>query len=134
MTIVQRTLTVTLALSVLIFTCELIRRKRLREEYSLLWILTGLVIMASALFPEVLYIVSELVGLHHLTTMLLITFLFLLAIVLHYSTVISEHAERETALAQRMAILEWKLYEVGEAKGARAEERGEHGYHAEGAS
>ncbi len=134
MTIAQRTLTVTLALSVLIFTCELIRRRRLREEYSLLWILTGCVIMASALFPEGLYIVSELVGLHHLTTMLFITFLFLLAIVLHYSTVISEHAERETALAQRMAILEWKLSQAGEAREAGAEGKGEYGYRVEGTS
>lgn len=123
MSILQRALVVALALGVLAFTVELIRRRRLREEYSLLWILTGIVILAFALFPRALYMVSELLGLHHLTTMLLITFLFLLTIVLHYSTVISQHAERETQLAQRLAILEWKLRLFKEAKGPAAEEK-----------
>ena len=111
MTVLQRVLVVALALSVLTFTVELIRRRKLRDEYSLLWLLTGIVLLAFALFPGMLYAVSELLGLHYLTTMLLITFLFLLSIVLHFSTVISQHAERETELAQRLAILEWKLNE-----------------------
>jgi len=74
--------------------------------------LTGTVLLTFALFPGLLYAISDLLGLHHLTTMLLVTFLFLLAIVLHFSTVISQHARRETELAQRLAILEWKLDKV----------------------
>ena len=124
MTLLQRVLVVTLAMGILGCTVELIRRRKLREEYSLLWILTGSVILAFSLFPRALYVVSELLHLHHLTTMLLIIFLFLLAIVLHFSTVISQHAERETELAQRLAILEWKLQEFEEGKRPIVEEKG----------
>lgn len=123
MTILQRALVVALALGVLAFTVELIRRRKLREEYSLLWMLTGIVLLAFALFPRLLYAVSELLGLHYLTTMLLITFLFLLAIVLHFSTVISQHAERETELAQRLAILEWKLRKFRRERAVAEEKR-----------
>ena len=114
MTVLQRALILALGLGMLAFTVELIRRRKLREEYSLLWMLTGIVLLAFALFPGLLYVISASLGLHHLTTMLLIAFVFLLAIVLHFSTVISQHAERETELAQRSAILEWKLQQLEE--------------------
>ncbi len=109
MTILQRFIVTLLALVILTVTVELIRRRKLKEEYALLWILTGIVILFFSVFPGILYFISELVGLHHLTTIMLITFLFLLIIVLHFSTVISRLNERETELAQHFAILEWKL-------------------------
>ncbi len=123
MTIVQEALILVLSLVVLASTVELIRRRKLREEYALLWILTGIVILVFALFPGVLYFISKLLGLHHLTTMLLISFLFLLAIVLHFSTVISKLTDRETKLAQRLAILERKLYELRKKKEPAEEEK-----------
>ncbi len=122
MSIVQRILVFTLSLGILFFTVELIRRKKLREEYALLWILTGVVVIGFAMFPSVLYYISEVFGLHHLTTLLFITFIFLLVIVLHFSTVISRHSDRETELAQRLAMLEWKFSDLKNKKQADTEE------------
>ena len=124
MTLVQRILILVLSLGILAFTIELIRRRRLREEYALLWILTGAVILVFAMFPRMLYFLSELYGLHHLTTLLFVTFLFLLTIILHYSTVISRITERETELAQRLAIVEWKLQELAKPDDGREAEGG----------
>ena len=112
MTILQRVLVVALALGVLTFTVELIRRRKLREEYSLLWLLTGMVLVAFALYPQPLYILAALLHLHYLTVLLLVPFLFLLGIILHYSTVISRQHGRETGLAQKLAIIEWRLKEL----------------------
>lgn len=124
MTLVQRILILVLSLGILAFTIELIRRRRLREEYALLWLLTGSVILVFAMFPRILYFLSELYGLHHLTTLLFVTFLFLLTIILHYSTVISRITEQETELAQRLAIVEWKLQELAKPNHGREAESG----------
>jgi len=109
MTLLQRALLALMGVGLMLFTFELIRRRRLREEYSLLWLLTGVMVLAFVVFPEVLYRISEILHLYHLTTMLLVTFLFLGGIVLHYSTVISEISERETELAQQVALLTWQV-------------------------
>jgi hypothetical protein len=101
-----------MGMALMLFTIELIRRRRLREEYSLLWLLTGIVLLTFVLFPDILYRISEMLVLHHLTTMLLVTFLFLLLIVFHYSTVISQVSERETELAQQVALLIWQLEQL----------------------
>lgn len=112
MVLIQRLLLSGLGLVLLLSTIELIRRRRLREEYSLLWLLTGCVVLGFALFPEALYQVSALLHLHHLTTMQFVVSLFLLLIILHYSTVISQISERETELAQQVAMLTWQVEQL----------------------
>ena len=121
MTILQRAVLALLSAVLLLFTLELIRRRRLREEYSLLWLLTGIVVALFVIFPEVLYWISLALQLHHLTTMLMVTFLFLLMIVLHYSTVISQISERETELAQQVALLTWQLERMAQEQGLDAQ-------------
>ena len=116
MTFLQRIVVAILGLVLLFLTVELIRRRRLREEYSLLWLLTGVVVLVFVVFPEVLYGISEALQLHHLTTMLLVTFLFLLFIVLHYSTAISQISERETELAQQVALLTWQVERLSQVQ------------------
>ena len=116
MVIIQRILLVGLSMFILFATFELIRRRRLREEYSLLWLLTGAIILIFALFPDALYQISALLHLHHLTTMQFVVSLFLLLIVLHYSTVISQISERETELAQQVAMLTWQVEQLSSAQ------------------
>ncbi|NIV28477.1 MAG: DUF2304 family protein [Anaerolineae bacterium] len=116
----QRVVIAAMGGGIILITFEMIRRRKLKEEYSLLWFLTGCVILLFSVFPGVLYWLSAQLHLHHLTTMLLVTAAFLLSIVLHYSTVISRLSEHEKELAQKVAILSWQL-----ERGRRAmEERG----------
>ena len=91
---------------------ELIRRRRLKEEYSLLWLLSGIVILAFSIFPNLLLIISRMVGMYYLTTLLVISFLFLLLIVLHFSTVISQLSEKNKELAQDLSILDFRFKEL----------------------
>jgi len=105
----QRVVIAAMGGGIILITFEMIRRRKLKEEYSLLWFLTGCVILLFSVFPGVLYWLSAQLHLHHLTTMLLVTAVFLLSIVVHYSTVISRLSEHEKELAQRVAILSWQL-------------------------
>lgn len=111
----QRLVIAVMGGGIILTTFEMIRRRKLKEEYSLLWFLTGCVILLFSIFPGVLYWLSAQLHLHHLTTMLLVTSGFLLSIVLHYSTVISRLSEHEKELAQKVAILSWQLERSGKS-------------------
>jgi hypothetical protein len=111
----QRLVIAVMGGGIILTTFEMIRRRKLKEEYSLLWFLTGCVILLFSIFPGVLYWLSAQLHLHHLTTMLLVTSGFLLSIVLHYSTVISKLSEHEKELAQKVAILSWQLERSGKS-------------------
>jgi hypothetical protein len=92
---------------------ELIRSRRLQERYALLWLLTGIVILVLALWRGALSTLADTVGIHYPPSALfVIGSAFILVVLLHYSTVISELSERNTTLAQRLALLEKRLEEA----------------------
>ncbi len=110
----HRVALVTVGAILLIITLELIRKRRLREEYSVLWVLTAVAILASGVYPRVL---EWIAGQFALTPAILMTFLcvlFLMAILLHYSVVISKHSEREKGLAQEAALLKDEIARLRE--------------------
>lgn len=101
---------VSILLLVIVF--ELIRRGRLKEEYSLLWLLSGVVILTFSIFPNLLGIISRVMGMYYLTALFVISFLFLLLIVLHFSTVLSRLSERNKELTQELCILDFRFKEL----------------------
>jgi hypothetical protein len=91
---------------------ELIRSRRLQERYALLWVITGLVLFILAVWRDGLNVLASMVGIAYPPSALfMVVGLFVLVVLLHYSTVISELAERNLMLAQRIALLEQKLKE-----------------------
>ena len=102
-----------LSIGLLLFTLELIRKKRLREEYSILWLSTGVATLVFSLAPMFFLtkFFSRITGLFYLSAAVLIIFLFLLLIVLHFSVVISKLTDRNKDLAQRYALLELEFLE-----------------------
>jgi hypothetical protein len=86
---------------------ELIRSRRLQERYALLWLLTGLVVLVLSVWRAALATISELIGIAYPpSTLFVLASLFVLVVLLHYSTVISKLSEQNTILAQRLALLE----------------------------
>jgi hypothetical protein len=89
---------------------ELIRGRRLQERYALLWLVTGGVILILAVWRDALRLVAEQLGIAYPPSALfVIGFLFILVVLLHYSTVISELSERNVRLAQDIALVEERL-------------------------
>jgi hypothetical protein len=103
-----------LSVILLFITLELIRKKRLREEYAILWLFTGVVVLALSLWPE--FLLSQffvrITGIFYLSAVVLIAFFFLLLIVLHFSVVISKLTGQNKDLAQRYALLEMEFKEL----------------------
>jgi hypothetical protein len=100
------------ALLLLVVILELVRSRRLQERYALLWMMTSIVLLVFALWRDGLNVLASTVGIAYPPSALfLLGALFILIVLLHYSTVISELAERNLTLAQRIALLEQKLKE-----------------------
>jgi hypothetical protein len=96
----------------LLLIVELIRRGRLKEKYSLLWLFAGTVLLLFSSSRGLLEYVSSLVGIYYPPSFLfLLAFLFLLLITLHFSSVISELSEKNKQLAQELALLRQEMVE-----------------------
>ena len=96
----------------LLVVFELIRSRRLRERYALLWLLTGVVLLVLSLWRGGLNTIAGWVGIETYPPAVLfaVASFFILAVLLHYSTVISKLSDQSTILAQRVALLEAELH------------------------
>jgi len=101
----HRIIALSIAAAVLATTVEMIRRRKLREEYAMLWLSTSLVLTVLAIFPQIPFFLNQALGINYLTMLMLSCFLFLAMIVMHYATAISRDAEHIRQLAQQVALL-----------------------------
>lgn len=91
----------------LLVILELIRRRRLREKYAILWLATGVVLLVLSLWRDGLNTIAGWAGVSYAPAILFaVGALFVLVVLLHYSTVISKLADQNTILAQKLALLE----------------------------
>ncbi|HEX4520330.1 MAG TPA: DUF2304 domain-containing protein [Gaiellaceae bacterium] len=97
----------------LLVVFELIRSRRLRERYAILWLATGLVLVALSAWRGGLDTIAGWFGVSTYPPAVLfaVGLLFVILVLLHYSTVISKLSDQNTILAQRLALLESRIGE-----------------------
>ena len=93
---------------------ELIRSRRLRERYALLWLLTGMVLVILSAWRGGLNTIAGWFGVKGYPPAVLfaVGLLFVILVLLHYSTVISRLSDQNVVLAQRLALLETRIAET----------------------
>mgnify|MGYP003587827325 CR=1 FL=1 len=99
---------------VLLVTFESIRVSRLRERYALLWVATGLFILAGAMVTHVLDFFCAVFGMQYVTLVVAIVFSFLILVAFQYSIELSRFHEDRTKMAQKIAMLEADLKDLRE--------------------
>lgn len=113
MTLKQRIFVLTMSVGLLLLIVDLVRRRKLREEYSWLWLLTGAVILVLGIWNGFLRVITKVTGIIEPTSIAFffgITFLVLISI--HYAVKISDLANKVKNLAQELAILESYIDEL----------------------
>lgn len=94
------------------YIVESVRRRRLREEYSILWLATATIILLLSLVRPALNILARTLGIYSpVNALFVVGFAFTTIILLHFSTVISRLARENRELAQRYALLVYRLQE-----------------------
>jgi hypothetical protein len=106
----QKIFAIVASILIMLFVVELVRRRKLREEYSWLWLLTGGIIILLVVWYDLLVIVTRLIGaVAPTTTLFIFGLLFLMLISLHYSIQISKLSQQVKEMAQQLALLKGRV-------------------------
>ncbi len=106
----QRIEAIGMALIIFGLIFELIRRRRLTERYAILWLLAAATVVILALWKGLLTTLAHAAGISYLPSALFgVAFLFVLVMLVHFSTTISRLSHQNTTLAQRVALLQQRL-------------------------
>ena len=107
MLIQQKIFAVLASLSIFIAIIYLVKKGKLREEYSWLWLLTGLIMLALVLWYDLLVFLTGLIGaVVPTTTLFVFGIIFLMLIALHSAVKISLLNDQVKNLAQKVSLLE----------------------------
>lgn len=104
-----------LALAIVGFVAEMLRRKKLREKYAIWWLVVGIATLILAAFPQLLVFIAQMVGVQLPSNLLFIlSILMLLGVCLHLSWEISVVEEETRTLAEEVAILRIQVERINE--------------------
>lgn len=98
------------ALGVFFIVLEMVRRRTLREEYSLLWLLASFIYLVAALWPKSITFLAELIGVSSpVMAILFVGINFLILILIQFSIRLSRLTDRFKDLTQQIAIIDHEL-------------------------
>jgi len=110
---------------------ELVRGRRLKERYALLWLATGVALLVLSAWRGGLNTIAGWLGVtgYPPAVLFAVATLFIFLVLLHYSTVISKLTDENVELAQRLALLEERVGRPGSSTefGSGAKGREGHG-------
>lgn len=107
--------TIAFSLFFILTVIELVRRGKLREQYSLLWLGFGLILLILSASKRLLGILANWFGVYYAPSLLfLFGLLFAFALILHITVVISRQADRVIRLTQELAITQHRLAQLEE--------------------
>jgi len=116
---VDRIQVVAIAVSVLLLVVvlELVRRRKLTEEYSFLWIVSSVALMIVSARREILHLVARWIGVFYPPMVLLLLLVVMVFVAsLCFSVVVSRQRQQIERLIEETAILSAELRELRDAQ------------------
>lgn len=106
----------------LAFILELLRKRKLREEYSLLWLGGGMLFLVLSIWRDLLTQLSFALGIAYPPAALfLVLIMGAYLMLLHFSLVFSAMSEKTKAMAQEIALLKLELERMHQGNASRRE-------------
>jgi hypothetical protein len=95
------------AILLFIVVLNLVRLRRLREEYSWLWLAAATFYLVMALIPDLIEVISDFIGITNaITAFVFFGLLFIVLILIHYSVRLSKLTNQMKDVAQQIALLD----------------------------
>ena len=92
-----------------------LRKKSLSLKYSLLWLLSSLIMLIVSLFPNILTLISKILGFQVASNALFaIIIAFILMLLLSLTSIVSKQTQKIKILTQVNALLEKRVRELEE--------------------
>jgi hypothetical protein len=102
---------------------ELVRRKKLTEEYSFVWLICAIALLGVALGRRLLERVALAMGIYYPPAALLLVLIFFVFVAsLSFSVVVSRQRQQIERLIEEAALLEARLRELDSSRGAPKEQ------------
>lgn len=93
----------------------LLKKRSLNLKYTLLWLLSGGIMLLLAVFPQILNMFANIVGIYEPTNALFSIICFCIIIILMSLTaIVSKLNEKSKKVIQKMALLEKRVRELEE--------------------
>ena len=97
---------IAVSISLFLYILYLVRKKKIKEEYSLLWLLSSIVFIVFSIWRDGLEYFAKLIGIAYPPAALfLILLLAIFLILIEFSINISKLSENNKILAQELALL-----------------------------
>jgi hypothetical protein len=104
---------IVVASGLLLGILELVRQRRLLERYAIVWLLAAIVLLALAVWRDLLTDLASLIGIAYPPNALFfVAFGAILLLLLHFSIAVSRLHDQSKVLAQRVALLEEQMRHV----------------------
>lgn len=121
MTDLVQILAVGVSILLLLLVLELVRRKKLTEEYSFVWIVCAVALLVLSLARRMLDVVATSIGIYYPpAALVLVLILFVFVASVSFSVVVSKHRQQIERLMEETALLEAKVRELRERIGPPA--------------
>jgi hypothetical protein len=109
------TIGIVVSVALLLLVLELVRRRRLNEEYSFLWVVCALAVLGISLRRDLLDRTALWLGVYYPPSLLLLILLVVVFVgSLSFSVVLSRHRRQIERLMEDSAILTAELRELRE--------------------
>jgi len=103
--------------AVCIVIVELVRKKKLMEKYSLIWIFSTVILITLSRWRNFLERLADFLGIYYAPTALFIVLSFCgLGLLIHFSIAISTLTEQNKILAQEVALLKNEVQTINESE------------------
>lgn len=116
---IQKTqyIAIVVSISLFLYILYLVRKKKIKEEYSLLWLFSSFIFIIFSLWRDGLEYFARMIGIAYPPAALfLILMLAVFLILIEFSIIISKLADRNKALAQEIALLRKDLDDLKTGK------------------
>jgi hypothetical protein len=95
--------------AIAIWVLYLYRKKRLKEDFAILWLSVSIIIVLLSTWTDLLLAVNWVVGAANVSDVVLATFVaFLIVVSIYYCEKLSQLSEQNKKLAQEIGILKLK--------------------------
>ena len=97
---------------------QLLKKKRLNLKYTILWIFAGFIMLLVSLFPQILFAVTDFIGIEVPSNALFaMIFFFVIIILMTLTSIVSKQNEQLKRLTQTIALLEKRIRELETQQG-----------------
>ena len=106
MTSTVQVVAIAVSAALLAVVIELVRRRKLTEEYSFVWLLCAIALLSLSLWRDLLHVVAHWLGVFYPPAVLLLVLtVFVFVACLYFSVVVSRQRQQIERLAEEQAIL-----------------------------